>query len=307
MNYLLDEGFAIYDGTYSIGYTSLVSMAHVLQTTTMVDGTVNERHKVAGNNTSMYFLDKSKYESRIVLQSDYMFQGNVSRYSDTFPKPEQSISPSRIIINAILEGEFRNDASFSDVEYDEFLDKKNETLAYESKDPIFYYTHDDRPGHTSFYRDFDGGEKDRFFANLGPANLEMKRNIDAIKSHDPNAIIVLMGDHGPYITNGGVNMNDYQEKDLDQLDMQDRFGTFLAIHWPEKDSATKYDINLIQDVMPAIFSYIYDDEELFDKLRVENKTIETDWFGETSISNGIIQGGPSDGMHLFENRNVRIK
>ena len=43
-------------------------------------------------------------------------------------------------------------------------------------------------------------DKNLYFEGLKKANLEMKHDVTNILANDPNSIIVLVGDHGPYLT-----------------------------------------------------------------------------------------------------------
>ena len=70
----------------------------------------------------------------------------------------------------------------------------------------------------------------------------MKQDIEAIIANDPEAIIVIAGDHGPSLTKNCsiLGKDDYNLSEISRLDIQDRFATFLAIRWPTKDFE-KYD------------------------------------------------------------------
>ena len=69
-----------------------------------------------------------------------------------------------------------------------------------------------------------------------------------------------MGDHGPYLRGDCAYLKNYQPSEVTELLMRDRIGTLVAIHWPNKYKAAKYDKKLLinQDIFPIVFSYLYD-------------------------------------------------
>jgi arylsulfatase A-like enzyme len=89
----------------------------------------------------------------------------------------------------------------------------------------------------------------------------MKKEIGSVISQNHNAIIILMSDHGPYLF--FKNEEECQKREIYTL-FRDVYGAFLAIRWPDKEKASKYDknFNVIQDLFPIIFAYLYDDHSL---------------------------------------------
>jgi len=125
----------------------------------------------------------------------------------------------------------------------------------------------------------------------------MRQDIEIILKNDPDSIIVIAGDHGPYLTKNCTDTKDfYQSSDIDRKDLQDRFGTFLAIRWPSEDFDLFDDISVIQDLFPVIFAYLYEDDT-FLHLTVNPETLYS--VSGVTVSNGIIQGGINDGEPLF--------
>jgi hypothetical protein len=54
--------------------------------------------------------------------------------------------------------------------------------------------------------------------------------------------------------------------EISRLDIQERFGTFLAIRWPAGGDADSYDdITILQDLFPAVFAYLFADEQLLEQ------------------------------------------
>jgi len=81
-------------------------------------------------------------------------------------------------------------------------------------------------------------------------------------------------------------------------DIQDRFGTFLAIRWPTDDFYLYDDISILQDIFPAVFSYLFEDKSIIENCKVEGATNSYNTSG-VYVLNGIIYGGIDDHEPLF--------
>src|SRR3990170_8981881 len=105
----------------------------------------------------------------------------------------------------------------------------------------------------------------------------MQEDLDLLLENDPEAIIIIAGDHGPYLTKNcdSTGKGDYDLSEITRQDIQDRFGTFLAIRWPSDNFDTYDDIIVLQDVFPSIFAYVFQDAKLLEaKVRPEIIQIE---------------------------------
>ena len=171
------------------------------------------------------------------------------------------------------------------------------------------YTHNGYPGHSSNSGTCLPDEKQKYFNNLEKANIEMKNDVQAIKENNPNSIIVLLGDHGPYLTKNCTVLRDFNINLIDRYDVQDRYGAFLSIHWPNNLPIQENDVELIQDIFPTILSNITKNQKVFDDLKVDRNLFDgfTTRIGGVNISNGIIIGGKDDGKPLFDQRSYKIK
>ena len=88
----------------------------------------------------------------------------------------------------------------------------------------------------------------------------LEKKLALIRKYDPNSIVVIQGDHGPHLRGDCAKLKGYEPDEITELLMRDRFGTLVAIHWPDKNKAEKYDQKLLinQNIFPVIFSYLYD-------------------------------------------------
>jgi hypothetical protein len=294
-HYLEAMGFTIYPHTYSVGATSLTTMSRVLNVS--LDVHDNHRKAVSGGGTMIKLLDQFGYETFGAFPSDYFFRGIVPSYDHYFPAHGSSIG---LLIRAILEGEFRFDIDL-DVSRDEYIDEKDSILSLQLEQPEFVYSHSNLPGHSQFSGVCRTDEVDLYAERLAEANIEMRHDVDTSLEADPHAIIIIAGDHGPFLTKNCAATAYKDAYDLAQItrqDIQERFGTFLAIRWPSEDYDDYDDITLLQDVFPSILAFMFKDPGLLTS-RLEPISYDRYTISGAYIVDGMIVGGIDDGERLF--------
>lgn len=309
ISFLKEQGFTIYPGTYSTGSMSLHAMARVLHVTNQIQEAVLARH-TAGANAVCDILKSVGYKTMGIFATDYFLRGFSLSYDETYPS---SLKLSPIFIRAILEGEFRYDVGFDEVAYPVYLSKKREAFTQKSDKPIFLYTHNLLPGHSQESGQCLPGDTEKHLTGIKKANDEMREDLSLLIKSRPNAVVIVAGDHGPHLTKNCSRLEDYDIDKIDRYDIQDRYGTFLAIRWPEGGYADRYDLRILQDIFPAIFSFLFKDDAIFEASRVERETlygmplhrmrVEYDVIqveNQISIEDGIIHGGKDHGKRLFE-------
>ncbi|MBN2678482.1 MAG: hypothetical protein JXR32_10530 [Anaerolineaceae bacterium] len=296
-NFLLEQGFTQYPHTYSVGADSLRSMSRVFNVSTDFYGDL--RNGVSGNGIVQNILTFNGYKTYGVFPSDFMFQGIGSSYDYSIPKHR---SPSNYqLISAVLLGEFRFNLNinFNDLTQEQFFNTSKELFNSVYKDRVFIYMHSNYPNHSQNSGACLPNETDLFMERLLVANSEMRQDVELITENDPEAIVIVAGDHGPYLTKNCFNTSpDYDISDISRLDIQDRFGTFLAIRWPTEDFANYDDITVLQDIFPAVFAYLYQDEKILES-KIEPVTVYPFAVSGASVNNGVINGGIDDGEPLY--------
>jgi len=292
--YLVAAGFKLYPHTYSLAAYTVGTMSRVFSVTNAFTG--GRRSAAAGNGAVHQLLQGFGYQTYGLFWSDYYFQENGSFYDHSYP----NLRPAHwLLCKAILMGEFRFDTDFEAPTRAEFMEHKDSVWMAGPGMPKVVYMHANRPNHTQNSGKCLPDERELFRVRLGEANSEMKRNVDDLLRLDPDAIIVVASDHGPYLTKNCTSTGDHYEKsEITREDMQDRYGTFLAIYWPEQFDSAYDDIIVIQDIFPAIFSVIFADDRYL-RARVKPRTVRSKRASGVSIRNGIIEGGVNHGEPLF--------
>jgi len=290
--FLEQNGFVMYPGVYSAAAATLDSMGRVFE----MDAMDPQRKALAGDGAVQHLLRQMGYKICGVFSNSYAFWGLESSYDYSFPAQKPMYG---VLLSAILVGEFRFDIGFEKVSGAVFWDAKQNVLTMAEAGPVFAYIYLDVPGHSQNSGVCLPDEVEQYQKRLQLANRRMRRDVEEIVRRDASAIIVVAGDHGPYLTkNCTTTANVYDLSEITRLDIQDRFGTFLAIRWPTDDYVSYDRITILQDLFPAIFAYLYQDES-FLEWEIEPEIVTTSIISGASVRNGVIQGGVDDGQPLF--------
>jgi hypothetical protein len=294
-NYLRDAGFVLYPHTYSVSSNTLGTMSRVLNASTNYYG---DKHRaVSGDGVTQRIFHELGYETYGLFFSDYMFRGYGENYDHAFPT--DNIPPFVQLVRAILMGEFRFDLGGGRNTHEQFIDAKRDIFKNVSLDQVFIYMHTDLPSHSQESGACLPDETELFSARLKNANVEMRQDLDLIIQNDPGAIVIVAGDHGPYLTRNCHNTSyEYDISEISRMDIQDRYATFLAIRWPNGDFVKYDEITVLQDLFPSIFAYMYQDTTIL-KAKIRAKIPSLNTISGASVENGYIIGGPNDGEPLF--------
>jgi len=297
--YLREKGFEIYPNVYSVDAETLGTMSRVLNASNSYYG--NKRRGVSGDGVVHQAFRYLDYETYGVFNSDYMFRGYGSSYDVSLPK-EISIQPYIYLLSAIAIGEFRYDLEFdlefSNISYSDFVTNKENIFSQDQDAPIFLYAHSPYPGHSQNSGACLPNEVELFKERLSRANQEMKQDIELLIM-EKNSIIIVAGDHGPYLTKNCTSISHkYETSDMSRLDIQDRFGTFLAIRWPDENYHDYDDITVTQDLFVSIFAYLYEEPSLLE-WKIPTEILSTHHIRGACVVDGVIVGGSNDGEPLF--------
>jgi hypothetical protein len=290
---LRSYGFKVYPNTYSIGNHSLLSMGltYDIARSPAEKSTQYLRDLCAGDSKVFRIFSRNSY-STCTIQDNYMTGGH-SFTDESFPPVRRVVVFEKesllSLLMGILVGEFRFDviisANTSDESFHEFL----RGTAVKKEGSWFTAAHYNLPGHSQNLGALRPDETEVFVERYVEALAEMGKDIEAILINKPSAIIILIGDHGPYLTGDGFQWNplsNYPLDEITELMIRDRFGTLVAIRWPDPERASKYDANLLvnQDIFPVVFAYLADSEKPLDLMVKEKKSVIKE---RVFIDNGV--------------------
>ncbi len=306
VDYLKTNGFHVYEGIYSLGAPTEQSLSKAFN----IDRDVLQHKKyLSGNGAVHSILRAQGYKTHGVFENNWNMRGlpiSQIKYDYCFPSTSD-VMDTKVLINAIFKGEFSDAVSFEGVDYNSYLEQKHKVISRKYSEPAFLYSHSIYPGHSPSSKGMSLEELPeklkQHLVKIDKANDEMKQDVEVIIKNNPDAIVILAGDHGPFMTKTGYGLGkgrgDYKASDLDRYDIQNRFGMFLAIRWPEGKPQEKFDIKILQDVFPAVLSYLYEDDSIYDTLRIQRKTKENHLTLGVYVEDGVIRGGKDDDQKLF--------
>ncbi len=296
-DFLRSNNFVIYPKTYSLGVSTLVSMAGVLDISR--SPSVKDRRVMAGDSLTVSTLKKQGYKTYAVL-GDYFVLEAKNAYDYFFPEFKKATKGHEILLRGLQTQRFKFDImdDFKEYTKEEWIQKKRKIMGAQTTQPKFLHTH------TGPYHSQNSGaclpdEVERFHHRLKKANIEMRNDINTILESNRDSIIIINGDHGPHLTKDCFHLVGYDTADINTLDLQDRFGSFLAIHWPDKKYKKYDDIQILQETFEAVFKYLYGTDRVLKK-KLSSKTVHVNstLIGGL-IENGIIMQGKDKGKPLY--------
>lgn len=315
VEFLEKLGFKVYHGIYSNASASESSTAKILD----INGKLYPSHDgpktsfyrpyLSGNTFATDIFKYNGYKTIGLFPHSFFFQQPIG-WDEYQPKEITGDLGGEILTKSIFEGFFRHDVFTDYFDYNNYLQFKKKYLTSNKKDTLFY-TINKLPGHSGHSTRCNDDDKKIYFKGLRKANVEMKNDVLNVLKNDPNSIIVLVGDHGPYLTKNCSGLQDlYDTSVINKYDLQDRYGTFLSIYWPKDIKGIDYNIQMSQDIFPAILSKITNNNNLFDELKVERKFFwdwEVNWtVGGVNVNEGVIKGGIDSGKPLFDIRSYNL-
>ncbi|WP_417874051.1 sulfatase-like hydrolase/transferase [Xanthomarina gelatinilytica] len=141
--------------------------------------------------------------------------------------------------------------------------------------PNFFFIEIFNPGHiTNTINDSKGveGERDHYIESLRESNKKLTELTKTILANDPEALIIIMADHGGFV--GMTNTGESYTKNADPDFVNSIFSTILAIHWPngeapEFDNKLKTSVNLFR----ILTSYLSENDLYLSNLQPDESYI----------------------------------
>ena len=306
MKFLEKNGFKVYHGIYSSGGSSLPSTSRILE----MDGELSkpDRHYTSGNAFGLDIFKANGYKTIGIFNSPFFFGTSPIIWDEYYPKERVTKMGGKALTKSIFESQFKFNIFEDGYNYKNYLQIKKKYLNLSKKNTLFY-THNKYPGHSGNTGKCASDEKKLYFERIKKGNTEMKNDVSNILNNDPDSIIVLLSDHGPYLTKNCRTLENYDISSIDKYDIQDRYGTFLSIYWPNDISDVENNIVITQDIFPAILSRITNNKNLFKELKIESKIFDenVNWnIKGINVYDGIIRGGKDNDKPLFDEKSYNL-
>ena len=141
--------------------------------------------------------------------------------------------------------------------------------------PKFYFIEIMKPGHIHGRQAQSlgiEGERDLWVEAMEKCNEVLTEAISTIKEKDPNALIIMLADHGGFVgmEYTGQIYNKTQDKDI----IYSVFSAMLSIHWPDGQAPAFDDrIQTPVNLFRVLFSYLSDDLSYLEHLQEDKSFV----------------------------------
>jgi hypothetical protein len=264
---LAQQEFRLYDDTFANYHATTASMLAMLEMNhhyynsarKFSEVSKNARQVIGGNNKLVKLLKRNGYQTQYVHQASYLLlQGCTA--DECFP-PDNPYFGAEYIFRKILP-----DALFPGHEWEmgemQSIDlvRNRVVNGVGASDklsvPLFQYIHLYSPGHAGNSVKGTCNEVDElqnYTENVGKVTVDISSIVGKIIHHDPDAVIVISGDHGPFISNQCSRTADLQTP----AEYRDRMGAITAIRWPTAydgrfDEEIKTNVNLFRYILASL-------------------------------------------------------
>jgi len=221
------------------------------------------RERMAGNNITNLLLRNKGYSTGNYNPHD-RYISNGENFYDFVGHDETTsmhlLEPKNLIFKNLLKGTLNSGMVSSTRQY---LTKMAEFAQSNSKKGKVFAWGMGCPGHSTL-----GGvgttekELQKFMPLYNKCLAAMKEEVELAASNR-NAIVIFMSDHGPFFMDNGYKFpKNYDFNKTDYMKFRDIFGAFMAVRFPDRERASKYDNEFFvsQDLFPIVFAYLFDSE-----------------------------------------------
>lgn len=272
-----------YKDTYTLGEGTLKSMSSMLNISNAKYARdisdYQARQIYAGNSNVNRVFNRNNYSTYKLLNDGVT--GDISdsiknRVDEFYPPRESMVNSNLDFLVVLLRGVFQGELKFdtyginqSVINVSDYQEKKK-SITMLSNERKFVVNHLNYPSHTPNSGRLTKKDTINWLERLEISYDLIEEDFSNILNNDSNSIIIAIGDHGGYLTGDGFRLKKWAKEDITEDLIWDRIGTMIAIYWPDKEKAAKYDKNLVTnaDVFPVVFSYLTDDSQYL-KLRPE--------------------------------------
>lgn len=250
-HWLEEEGFKVYPQYRSNYPASLSSNAALFSMRQHAFGKTispsiempNAREAIIGNNHAVQILKKNGYSGFFIVEDEY-FQQNFSNPGYDYYNIPFSEIPF-----------FSNG---NNIKKDVFEDLKIAMDTVSMENPRFYFVEKLLPHHIHFAASKEE-ERDLYIEKIKEVNEWLKTTLSYISEKDPEAIVVVLADHG-----GWVGLNSYNEmfSTTNPAQINSIFSSLAAIQWnghlkDDMDSELKSSVNFFR----VLFSVLSENPE----------------------------------------------
>jgi hypothetical protein len=242
-----------YISTLTSNSATFMMKHHYYNRKTDYNEMINARRNIISKNTVLSIFKNNGYKTHFITEHPYLM---VNR-----PKVGYDFSNFTYAEIPYITTGFN-------VVKDVYPDLEN-AIASKSDDGNFFFIEIFEPSHISSTKVASMGkekEREHWLEKWEIANVKIKKMVNLIVEKDPNALIMIMADHGGFV---GLDYTlEVYNKMTDRDVIYSTFGAMLSIRWPnddvpEIDSHLKSCVNVFR----VLFSYLGKDEKYLQNLQ----------------------------------------
>jgi hypothetical protein len=246
--WLQTKKFLNYNNFRSNYYSTLSSNSSLFSMKHHYDNLFDERKIIMDKNAVIAIFNKNNYKTYFLAELPYLLinRPNVKFDYTNFdvnkiPFLSKGLDSERLILNDLPK-----------------ILKTNK----DKKEKNFYFIEKILPGHITTFKDISTTkEKERllYLESIKTVNEWIKEVYQIISDNDPNAMIIILADHGGFVgwdyTLQTVNTT------TDENLINSIFSAALAIKWPDNQPPTfKHEFKSSVNLFRTIFSYLAEDD-----------------------------------------------
>ncbi|MEZ4859142.1 MAG: sulfatase-like hydrolase/transferase [Flavobacteriaceae bacterium] len=214
---------------------------------------IGAREDIVSDNSVLRILKNNGYKTHFISQSPYLLLNR--------PKLGYDYSNFSYKETGFLSTGFTGER---------YVEQEMEMLLAENrKHPNFYFIEFFSPGHINGKKEESEGvqqEKENWFTRLKISNKTITTLVTQILAKDPNALILILSDHGGFV--GMEYTEQIYTKTQDRNTLNSIFSSQLSIHWPH-NNAPSIDVNFVSsvNVFRILFSYLSENNQYLEYLQ----------------------------------------
>ncbi|MDC8004455.1 hypothetical protein POV27_10365 [Aureisphaera galaxeae] len=281
-DFLVDEGFTNYDDFRSNYISTLTSNSatfnmkhHYFNKGIGLGEILNSRDFIVSQNPVLDIFKNNGYTTNLVVETPYLLMSRPKLGFDYCNYKFEDINYMGTGLNEEVD----------------VVPPLEERLENKGNDPQFFFIEILNPSHIATWKNEGEGvekEKEKWLKKLEVANRKVKEIVSVINEKDPDALVVIMADHGGYV--GYKYMREIYIKTEDEALLNSAYSIQLSIRWPEgitrQDDQLKTPVNLFR----CLFSSLSEDTVYLEHL-------------EEDESFAIIDKGARRGVYKYIDEN----
>jgi hypothetical protein len=271
-----------YASTLATNSATFMMKHHYYNRGTSFSEAINARNVIISDNTVLNVFKNNGYRTHFLAEKPYLL---LNRPEMGYHKTNLDYKEVGFIGTGL--GKRRD-----------VLPPLHEYILADPEQPKFFFIEIFNPGHIGRREGKTAGaqeERKLWLESLERGNSVLRDMIQTIKENDPEALIVIMADHGGFV--GMDYTNQTYEKLQDRDLIYSIFSSNLLIHWPE-DEVPEYDSQLKSavNVFRILIAYLSENEKYLDHLQDDDSFVIIN----KGAPKGVYRYLDEDGKVVFE-------